>query len=254
MFPVLARLPRLLRKGLKMTPSPGLQLAFALVLAAALPQWSAAEPTAPASLGSGAPTAKQAGAGVVEATSPDATACGEVVSRFHAALLEVMQDAKELGYEGRFNLLYPVVSETFEIEFMASKSIGRHWKSMGPEERQGWIDLFRRHLTANYASRFAGHSGETFATVGEQPAARDTFLVRTVLNRPDDENVDLNYRMKKIGPDWRVIDIYLKGTVSELALRRSEYSSMIKREGFEHLVLSLEDKITLWSEAAETSS
>ena len=237
-----------------MTPRLGLQLAFAIVFATTLPQWSAAEESAPASLGSGSPMAALDGAGVVEAASPDGTVCVEVVSSFHAVLLEVMQNAKSLGYKGRFDLLFPVVSGTFEIEFMASKSVGRHWNSMGPEERREWMDLFRRHLTANYASRFTGHSGETFTTVSEESAARDTILVRTVLNRPDDENVELNYRMRKSEAGWRVIDIYLRGTVSELALRRSEYSSMIKREGFEHLVLSLEDKITTWRKEAEASS
>ena len=74
------------------------------------------------------------------------------------------------------------------------------------------------------------------------------------MNRPDDDNVELNYRMMESQPGWRVIDIYLKGTVSELALRRSEYSSMIKREGFEHLVLSLEDKISEWRKEGEASS
>jgi phospholipid transport system substrate-binding protein len=205
-------------------------------------------------LGGGSASATQSDAEILQATAPDSAACATVVSGFHASLLKVMQNAKTLGYKGRFDLLFPVVAETFEVEFMASKSIGRHWKSMGAEERAQWVDLFHRHLTANYASRFTGHSGETFATLSEEPAARDTVLVRTVLDRPDDENVELNYRMRETEAGWRVIDIYLKGTVSELALRRSEYSSMIKREGFDNLMVSLEGKITTWREEAEASS
>ncbi|MBW2272883.1 MAG: ABC transporter substrate-binding protein [Deltaproteobacteria bacterium] len=232
----------------------GLHLAFALLLGLALPPWSAADESGPASVGSASPAAGQSGDAVVEAASPDATACAKVVGGFHAALIDVMQNAESLGYQGRFDRLYPVVGETFEVEFMASKSVGRHWKSMGAEERQAWIDLFRRHLTANYASRFTGHSGETFATLSEEPAARDTILVRTFLNRPNGENVEFNYRMLDGEVGWRVIDIYLKGTVSELALRRSEFSSMIKREGFDNLVISLEDKISSWRKEAEASS
>ena len=42
---------------------------------------------------------------------------------------------------------------------------------------------------------------------------------------------------------WKVIDVYLNGNVSELALRRSEYASALKRDGFEQLLASVETKI-----------
>jgi phospholipid transport system substrate-binding protein len=42
---------------------------------------------------------------------------------------------------------------------------------------------------------------------------------------------------------WRIVDIYLNGTVSELALRRSEYSALIQREGFKALLAKLDERI-----------
>ena len=39
-----------------------------------------------------------------------------------------------------------------------------------------------------------------------------------------------------------MIDVYLNGTVSELALRRSEYSTVLKRDGFEKLIETIDDK------------
>ena len=80
-------------------------------------------------------------------------------------------------------------------------------------------------------------------TLGEEEAARDTRMVLTKIIVPKDEDVELNYRVMKRNGTWRVIDVYLNGTVSELALRRSEYSSALKREGFEELVASIETKI-----------
>ena len=68
-------------------------------------------------------------------------------------------------------------------------------------------------------------------------------MVRTQLVRPGDEDVQLNYRLRAVDGEWRIIDIYLNGTVSELALRRSEYSSVLKREGFEKLISTLHAKV-----------
>jgi len=67
--------------------------------------------------------------------------------------------------------------------------------------------------------------------------------VLTKIIVPDGDDVRLNYRMIERDGIWKVIDVFLNGTVSELALRRSEYSSALKRHGFEQLVASVETKI-----------
>jgi phospholipid transport system substrate-binding protein len=70
------------------------------------------------------------------------------------------------------------------------------------------------------------------------------LLVRTRLVQPADENVELNYRLRQTPTGWKIVDIYLSGTVSELALRRAEYGSVLERDGFDKLVADLETKIT----------
>jgi phospholipid transport system substrate-binding protein len=126
---------------------------------------------------------------------------------------------------------------------MAEKVIGRHWEKLAEAERTRWVALFREFLVANYAGRFNRYSGQTFEDLGEEPSAFDTVMVRTRLVNPSDENVDLNYRLHKIEPGWRVVDVVLKGTVSELALRRSDYTAVIDRAGFEALGTYLREKI-----------
>ena len=165
------------------------------------------------------------------------------VERLHAALLAIMRSSDELGYSGRLDRISPVVAETFDLPFMAAKSMGRHWKKL-PEADQGrWLELFARHVSANYAGQFTGFSGEAFETLGEETAIRDTRVVRTRLTRPKEEAVQLNYRLREVDGAWRIIDIYLNGTVSELALRRSEYSSVLKRQGCEKLLSTIDEKL-----------
>jgi phospholipid transport system substrate-binding protein len=165
-----------------------------------------------------------------------------VVGELHTVLIQSMQQADSLGYQGRYDKIAPVLSETFDIEFMAEKSVGRHWKRLGEEEKQRWRDTFARLTTANYAGRFNAFSGQSFETMGEEPAAHGTMVVRTKLVLPDDDDVQLNYRLRETENGWRIVDVYLNGTVSELALRRSEYSAVLKREGFETLLAQLGQK------------
>jgi len=165
------------------------------------------------------------------------------IEKFHAGLLDIMKHAKELGIQGRIDKLAPLMEETFDLEFMASKTVGRHWRKLSDEEKKRWVDLFKRFTTANYAGRFTGFTGEKFVTVGIEDAPRGTRVVLTKILVPGDEDVQLNYRLVKRHGEWKVIDVFLNGTVSELALRRSEYSSALKRDGFASLLDSVEEKI-----------
>ena len=61
----------------------------------------------------------------------------------------------------------------------------------------------------------------------------------------------LDYRLRPVDGKWKIIDIYMDGTVSELALRRSQYSSLIRREGLEALITALEEKIDALAEDGE---
>jgi phospholipid transport system substrate-binding protein len=188
-----------------------------------------------------------------ETTPPPAAAASDeieeapasdTVDRLHEALGAVMRDAEALGYSGRYERLAPAVAELFDLDFMAEKSVGRHWKRATPEEQTQLRETFSRYTVANYAGRFTGWSGQEFKTHGEDDSARGTKLVRTTLLNPADEDTDLDYRLRKTDAGWRIIDIYFNGTVSELALRRSEYSSLIKREGFEALLAALNERIS----------
>ena len=168
-----------------------------------------------------------------------------LVESLHETLVGVMKEADALGYQGRYQRLAPVLESTFDLDFMGSKALGRHWKDLEPAEHQRWLEAFHRFTIANYAARFDGYSGQTFKIMGEEDASHATIVVRTEIFSPDRDNdmTRLNYRLRKTPEGWRVIDVYLNGSVSELALRRAEFSTAFERNGFDQVLSSLESKI-----------
>jgi phospholipid transport system substrate-binding protein len=167
----------------------------------------------------------------------------QAIDGLHAALIDVMKNAQALGYEGRAAKLTPVIPRHFDVPFMAEKSVGTYWKRATEAERQRYLEAFLRFMVANYAGQFDGYTGQSFETLGVDPARMDTKIVRTKLIDPGDEDVELNYRMHHVDGSWKIIDVYLDGTVSELALRRSEFSGIVKRESFDALITALDQKI-----------
>ena len=166
-----------------------------------------------------------------------------VVSRFYDDLLAVMKEAKRLPFDERYNRLAPAIARTFDLALMTRIAVGPSWTQIAGEQQQRLTAAFSRYTISMYASRFDGYGGERFEVLGTSPNANGT-LVNTRLVKTDGDPVTLNYLLQH-EPDgsWKIIDVYLSGTVSELATRRSEFLAVLQRAGAEGLVQMLEKRI-----------
>ena len=176
-----------------------------------------------------------------EAAQPNAAM--QKIERFNATLLSIMQNAETLKFGGRYKTLAPVMLDSFDLGFMARFSAGRHWRGLSPTDQQKLVATFERLWVSTYADRFNGYSGEAFEIVGSQKAPRDTLLVKSNIIKNDGEKIALNYLMREKEKHWSVIDIFLDGKYSELAKQRSEYTSILKREGLAGLVAKVDAKV-----------
>ena len=180
-------------------------------------------------------------AGHGAARSAEATP-SEIVERLNATLIEVMQGADTLGFQGRYERLAPVLSTTFDFPLMARVSAGRRWRDLGAATRARYLTAFGNMSIATYAARFDGYGGERFEVLGEEPGRRKTVLVRNHLIKSDGEAVAIDYLLKAAEGEWRVVDVYLDGKYSEMALKRSEYRAVIKNDGIDALIRRLDEK------------
>jgi phospholipid transport system substrate-binding protein len=166
------------------------------------------------------------------------------VERLYAGLSDVMKRSGSLDFAGRYAALEPVVAGSFDLPFMAELILGRPFKELTPEQQKTWVDTFARLTTSTYADRFDSDSGVRFEIDRVDPGTQGTSVVRTRLLRTDGDPVKLDYRMRPTASNgWRISDVFLSGTVSELALRRSEYGALMRREGFDSLLAAVRKKI-----------
>ncbi len=164
------------------------------------------------------------------------------VDQLHGVLIGVMQQAGTLGFDGRYQTLAPTVMGSFNLALMAQVTVGRHWRRLSEEQKARFVDAFTRMTLVTYAARFDGYSGEHFETVSESRTAK-SVVVKTALVKANGDRIRLNYILRKYGKEWRIIDVLAKGSYSELATRRSEYSSILKRQGFPALLSKLNRKV-----------
>jgi phospholipid transport system substrate-binding protein len=173
----------------------------------------------------------------------DLDAARKPVDQLYGVLIECLKNADALGLEGRRAKIAPAVEAGYDLPFMAEKILGRHWSTLDEADHQRWTEAFGRLTVATYAERMTGYTGQVFEVLKVEPSQHETAVVYTQVVTPKVAPIAINYRMRRDGDGWRIIDVYLNGTVSELALRRSEYAAVLQRDGFEKLVASIDEKI-----------
>jgi phospholipid transport system substrate-binding protein len=176
----------------------------------------------------------------------DALATGgqDNVRNFYATLLATMKDGRTLGQSGRYARLTPVVDRVFDVPSMTRLAVGSTWATLPPAQQQQVTAAFRHYIAATYADRFDSYSGEQLQVTGERPYNADV-IVETKIVKSNGETTTLNYLMRQNQGSWQIADVYLDGSISQVAVQRSEFNAVLRREGVDGLVVALNRKVDL---------
>ncbi|MEQ1528395.1 MAG: ABC transporter substrate-binding protein [Methylococcales bacterium] len=181
-----------------------------------------------------------------QAAGENGSAAKQVVEKFQAELIDVMKNGKKLGYGGRYEKLFSSVSNSHDLTKMARVIVGKEWEKLSIDQQQKLVDSISRWSVAEYAHNFNDFGGESFVFDSEEETPRGGVVVHSRLIVPDDKEVKFDYMLKGNDNAWRIIDIIANG-VSNLALRRSEYTSILQNEGFDALIAKINGKIENYS-------
>ncbi len=160
------------------------------------------------------------------------------MEKYCSRLVATMQAASSLSVQARYQRLAPVMAEAFDFATMTRLSVGPAFGAASGAQQAAIRQAFEKFLGAYYANRIDGYSGEHFEV---DPSVEDRGgqrVVKTKLVRPGGGSTRIDYLMR----GSRVIDIYLDGSISEVASRRGEFSSIIASGGPDALVKALHDK------------
>ena len=174
------------------------------------------------------------------------------VRGFYDTLLTTMRNGPTLGQSGRYARLAPVVDRVFDVPSMTRLAVGPTWATLPPAQQQ-LIDAFRHYVAATYADRFDSYSGQQLQVTGERPYNADV-IVQTKIVKSDGDTTTLDYLMRQNQGSWQISDVFLDGTISQLAIQRSEFHSILRREGVDGLVMALNRKVDLLGKGVAKAS
>lgn len=157
------------------------------------------------------------------------------ISSFNDSLLQSMKKA-----QGRETELGAAIDKTFNTPVMTQFVVGPTWAKFTPAEKQSVQAALRNYMVVRFANAFNSYSGEKFA-VEPNPKVRGVdALVKTTISAPKSEAERLDYRMRKYGESWKVIDVYYNG-VSDLTTQRADFAVTAQSGGAAGLIKKINE-------------
>jgi phospholipid transport system substrate-binding protein len=176
----------------------------------------------------------------------DELSARQIVDGFQNELLTVMKEGKALGFKGRYDKLDAPVRKSHDLPKIARIVVGKQWEELSPEQQAKLETVFSQLSISAYAHNFKDYSGESFTFLSEEETGRGGVVIHTDLHIPGEKDVKFDYMMKKKDDGWRIINIIADG-VSDLALKRSEYTSVLSKDGFDTLIAKITEKISSYA-------
>jgi phospholipid transport system substrate-binding protein len=166
-------------------------------------------------------------------------------------LLDIMRAGHAAPFGQRFNMLAPAIDAAFDLETILQFSIGATWAGLPAEQKAALRDAFRRYTIASYVDSFDQFNGQRFVVLPDlRPVDNGEEVVQThIISRDGDTHV-LAYVMRNGSAGWRVVDVLEDGTISRVAVQRSDFRQLLLRGGAPALLESLQSKTANLSDGA----
>ena len=155
-------------------------------------------------------------------------------------LIAIMKGGSSLGMQGRISKIGPVVDQTFDIPLITRLSVGPDWTRVAPADQTALVAAMRRMTVSQYATNFSSWAGHSITIDPAIETRGSDKLVRTSLSAPKDSPVAIAYRLRQSGGKWRVIDVYYRNAISQLATRRADFASVFAKGGAKALMAHLD--------------
>ncbi|MEA2727781.1 MAG: phospholipid transport system substrate-binding protein [Acetobacteraceae bacterium] len=157
-------------------------------------------------------------------------------------LLQVMKAGAATPFPRRFEMLAPIMDRTFDLTAILQESVGATWATLPPDQQTMLTQAFRRYTVASYVNSFDGFDGQQFVVSPNTRAVGNDQVVQTRIIPKAGEGHELDYVMREGGSGWRAVDVLADGSISRVAVQRSDFRRLLARGGAQALVTSLRSK------------
>ncbi len=118
-----------------------------------------------------------------------------------------------------------VIDSYVDVPGVARFCLGRFWRMATPQQQREYETLFRRVLIISITSKIGEYQGVRF-TVGRTTPRPEGQVVATTIARPSKPSAEVDWVVRDVGGNPKVVDVVAEGTSLRLT-QRDDYASFI---------------------------
>lgn len=125
-----------------------------------------------------------------------------------------------------------ILTRDFDLNTIGRFALGKHWRKASEAQKKEYLSLFKDMVIDVYSKRFEDYNGQKIEVTRSRPEGKRDVLVSSILKQDGGPDVRLDWRVRKKGSQYKVIDVIVEG-VSMSLTQRSDFASVIQRGGGE---------------------
>jgi phospholipid transport system substrate-binding protein len=172
---------------------------------------------------------------------PSAEQARELIQDIGNQVLGILRDSS-LSDESKFERLVDLLEGPIDLDLVARLILGRHWRTASEAQRQEYLELFRGYALNFLASKLHLYRGQSYEVLDAQVINERDALVATRILGNAGPPLKVDWRLREENGTLMAIDVIVEG-VSLIVTQRSEFGSVIERDGFEGLLAELRQRI-----------
>ncbi|HJU11770.1 MAG TPA: ABC transporter substrate-binding protein [Candidatus Binataceae bacterium] len=179
--------------------------------------------------------------GVVVSTAASAqTTAKAATEQFVNQALQILRDKQKSVVEKRRELK-PLMEARFDSTEMARSTLGYHWRSLSPEQRNEFTELFKEFIEAAYLDKVQDYEGQQVQFGQSRSLGQGFTAVDTTIVQPGSNPIPVTYLLEQLNGEWKVYDVTVDN-ISIIANYRNQFNRVINEQGFPKLMADLRAK------------
>ncbi len=185
--------------------------------------------------------ALSANSALAQAADPSAS-----IKTLDAALLVALKTGAQ-QFPARYAALAPAVDQAFNLPQILQTVVGLRWSGIPADQQKSLLATFRAYTISNYASNFTNGADTQIKLLPETRTIGADRVVETEIVPKTGASTRLDYVMRQGTAGWQAVDVLEEGTISQVAVQRSDFRSLLSAGGAQKLTASLQAKIDTMS-------
>jgi len=170
------------------------------------------------------------------------SAAGTYVESLGSQALAAISD-KKLSKEQKQVKLDKLFGDNVDFPWVGRFVMGQYWRQATDDQKKRYLKEYQKFLILHYTSRFTDYTGGSFKITGSRDDGDGEFTVsmQLIAEDPQNEPILVDYRVRKNGASFKIFDVIVEG-VSLITTQRSEFGSVIGKNGIDYLIGQLTAK------------